>query len=155
MLDYGYQTELLPTMRIHRLESRVSIASPAKINLFLELLAKRKDGFHELETLMVRVLEKDWTENQLDISIPQPRTVTYKGKKGKLYVTGCGRLLTAIKKLDPHNRDIPKTGGGLSKRLHSCTFLLFQVLDDKSAPEFPELKRTATKRPIGFFVEDE
>ncbi len=30
------------------------VRSPAKINLFLEVLGKRSDGFHELETVMVR-----------------------------------------------------------------------------------------------------
>jgi 4-diphosphocytidyl-2-C-methyl-D-erythritol kinase len=33
----------------------VEIAAPAKINLFLEILGRRPDGFHELETLMVAV----------------------------------------------------------------------------------------------------
>src|SRR5438045_6147000 len=31
------------------------IAAPAKVNLFLEVLTKRPDGFHELETLMAAV----------------------------------------------------------------------------------------------------
>lgn len=35
----------------------VTIHAPAKINLFLEILGKRPDGYHELETLMVAV---DW-----------------------------------------------------------------------------------------------
>jgi 4-diphosphocytidyl-2-C-methyl-D-erythritol kinase len=35
----------------------VTIEAPAKINLFLEVLGKRPDGYHELETLMVAV---DW-----------------------------------------------------------------------------------------------
>jgi len=32
-----------------------SIFAPAKINLFLELLGKRPDGFHEIETIMVPI----------------------------------------------------------------------------------------------------
>ena len=31
---------------------RVEVQAPAKINLFLEILAKRPDGYHEIETLM-------------------------------------------------------------------------------------------------------
>lgn len=31
------------------------VSTPAKLNLFLEVLAKRPDGYHELETLMVTV----------------------------------------------------------------------------------------------------
>src|SRR5579872_4855970 len=33
----------------------VEVLAPAKLNLFLELLGKRPDGYHELETLMVAV----------------------------------------------------------------------------------------------------
>lgn len=33
----------------------VSVHSPAKLNLFLEVLARRADGFHEVETLMAAV----------------------------------------------------------------------------------------------------
>ena len=31
------------------------VDAPAKLNLFLEVLGKREDGFHELETLMVTI----------------------------------------------------------------------------------------------------
>ena len=41
-------------------EKRVaSTRAPAKLNLFLELLAKRDDGFHEIDTLMVPI---DWCD---------------------------------------------------------------------------------------------
>ena len=33
----------------------VTVGAPAKLNLFLEVLGRRTDGFHELETLMVTV----------------------------------------------------------------------------------------------------
>lgn len=42
-------------MLLQRLASKVSVLAPAKINLFLELLGKRPDGFHELETVMIAV----------------------------------------------------------------------------------------------------
>jgi 4-diphosphocytidyl-2-C-methyl-D-erythritol kinase len=35
--------------------AHISLQAPAKINLFLKILGKRKDGFHELETLMQKV----------------------------------------------------------------------------------------------------
>ncbi len=41
---------------------RISIWSPAKLNLFLEVLAKREDGFHELEMLMSTVALYDRLE---------------------------------------------------------------------------------------------
>jgi len=42
-------------MRFRRVGPSLVVHTPAKLNLFLELLGKRKDGYHELETLMVAV----------------------------------------------------------------------------------------------------
>ena len=33
----------------------IVVETPAKLNLFLELIAKRPDGFHEIETLMTAI----------------------------------------------------------------------------------------------------
>ncbi len=40
-------------MFIRRSASGVCVSAPAKLNLFFEILARRADGFHEIETLMV------------------------------------------------------------------------------------------------------
>ena len=37
-----------------RLTPQLRLSSPAKLNIFLEVLGKRPDGFHELETVMLR-----------------------------------------------------------------------------------------------------
>ena len=42
-------------MHVHRASPVVTVFTPAKLNLFLEVLGKRPDGFHEIETLMVPV----------------------------------------------------------------------------------------------------
>ncbi len=42
-------------MVIHEFPSRLVAYAPAKLNLFLEVLGKRPDGYHEVETLMVPV----------------------------------------------------------------------------------------------------
>ncbi len=42
-------------MQIRPRASGVEILAPAKINLFFEVLSKRDDGFHEIETLMVPI----------------------------------------------------------------------------------------------------
>ena len=63
-------------MLVRPLASRVlQISAPAKVNLYLELLGKRPDGFHELETVMTTVslfdqlsFEADQT-GQLQLSI--------------------------------------------------------------------------------------
>ena len=45
--ESNWSVRLMPVREIH-------MHSPAKVNLFLEVLGKRDDGYHELETLMVR-----------------------------------------------------------------------------------------------------
>jgi 4-diphosphocytidyl-2-C-methyl-D-erythritol kinase len=42
-------------MLIHRVGSSVRVLAPAKVNLFLEVLRRRPDGYHDLATLMVTV----------------------------------------------------------------------------------------------------
>jgi 4-diphosphocytidyl-2-C-methyl-D-erythritol kinase len=42
-------------MRFRQVGPALVVHTPAKLNLFLELLGKRNDGYHELETLMVAV----------------------------------------------------------------------------------------------------
>ena len=42
-------------MHVHRSEVEVVVQAPAKLNLFFEVLAKRDDGYHEIETLMCPV----------------------------------------------------------------------------------------------------
>jgi 4-diphosphocytidyl-2-C-methyl-D-erythritol kinase len=46
-------------MHIRRNTSQVVVHAPAKINLFLEVLARRADGLHEIETLMQAVTIRD------------------------------------------------------------------------------------------------
>jgi 4-diphosphocytidyl-2-C-methyl-D-erythritol kinase len=63
-------------MRIRRVGPSLVVHTPAKLNLFLELLGKREDGYHELETLMVAVdlfdtltfMEEDSNEIRLQCS---------------------------------------------------------------------------------------
>src|SRR5438045_846583 len=44
-----------PVMLIRRSGANVLVRAPAKVNLYLEVLGKRADGYHDLETLMVAV----------------------------------------------------------------------------------------------------
>ncbi len=39
-------------MIIHRSSNRIIIAAPAKVNLFLEVMGKRGDGYHEVQTVL-------------------------------------------------------------------------------------------------------
>jgi 4-diphosphocytidyl-2-C-methyl-D-erythritol kinase len=49
-------------MLIRHAEGRVFIRTPAKVNLFLEVLARRPDGYHDLATLMAAVSLYDTLE---------------------------------------------------------------------------------------------
>jgi 4-diphosphocytidyl-2-C-methyl-D-erythritol kinase len=42
-------------VQLRRLSDGLEILAPAKVNLFLEVLGRRADGFHEIETLMAPV----------------------------------------------------------------------------------------------------
>ena len=47
-------------MWIHQTPAELRIAAPAKLNLFLEILGKRPDGYHEIETVMAPISCYDW-----------------------------------------------------------------------------------------------
>ncbi len=46
-------------MHIRHRDALIEVRTPAKVNLFLEVLRRREDGFHEIETLMVPVDLRD------------------------------------------------------------------------------------------------
>ena len=48
--------------------SKITVVSPAKINLHLEVLGKRKDGYHELAMLMQSISLEDYLEIELNAS---------------------------------------------------------------------------------------
>lgn len=54
-------------MIVRTLAAGVEVLAPAKLNLFLEVLARRPDGYHEIESLMVTVnLYDTLTVSELD-----------------------------------------------------------------------------------------
>jgi 4-diphosphocytidyl-2-C-methyl-D-erythritol kinase len=53
---------LMGSMKISGNGQPIRIAAPAKVNLFFELLGKRTDGFHEIETVMSTVSLYDFLE---------------------------------------------------------------------------------------------
>jgi 4-diphosphocytidyl-2-C-methyl-D-erythritol kinase len=81
----------------------VVVQAPAKVNLFLEVLARRADGFHEIATLMVAVslydtLEfKEDTSGALRLYCPDPALPTgpenlvYRAARRLHEHTGCRR----------------------------------------------------------------
>jgi 4-diphosphocytidyl-2-C-methyl-D-erythritol kinase len=69
-------------MLMRRTASAVRVWTPAKVNLFLEVLARRSDGYHELATLMTAVslydtlefTEEDWGATALHCDHPSLST---------------------------------------------------------------------------------
>ena len=63
-------------MQIHRDAVEIVIQTPAKLNLFFEVLGKRSDGYHEIETLMCPIAWYDTlcfarnVERRLGIGVP-------------------------------------------------------------------------------------
>ena len=55
-------------MRLTRTASGLTVRAPAKVNLFLEVLGKRPDGYHDLASLMVAVSLYDTLEFEEDRS---------------------------------------------------------------------------------------
>ena len=50
------------------MNSKITVVSPAKINLHLEVLGKRKDGYHELAMLMQSINLEDYLEIEINNS---------------------------------------------------------------------------------------
>lgn len=57
-------------MRVRRSASGTSVLAPAKLNLFLEVHARRADGFHEIESLMVPVA---WYDRVVAVAEPSTK----------------------------------------------------------------------------------
>src|ERR1700730_18303009 len=60
-MEFPSPLALLP-MLSERLADAVVVWAPAKVNLYLEVLAKRADGYHDIATLMVAVSLYDTLE---------------------------------------------------------------------------------------------
>lgn len=67
-------------MLIHRVDQRLEILAPAKVNLFLEVLGRREDGFHEVETIMCpitlfdRLVFEPLDSNSFELRVHTPAT---------------------------------------------------------------------------------
>lgn len=65
-------------MLIRLIEGRLFLRTPAKVNLFLEVIRKRPDGYHELATLMLAVslydtLEfREWDQDEVRLECDHP-----------------------------------------------------------------------------------
>jgi hypothetical protein len=116
-----------------------------------EVFSRRgEEDEDELEQPLVRVFREADGEDGVKLC-----RIEFEGKRGWLHVITCTLLLSMLQRLRLYDRTLPVTPNGLSRRLHSAKFRAFRFLDCESAPELEQLRRTAKRRPIGFFFEDE
>ena len=87
-------------MTIRRDESTRTVRAPAKLNIYLEVLGRRADGFHELETLIVPV--RLW--DSLTLAATPPSSA---GQPGPI-VLSVRSCLPA--RASPRSQDLPPTG---------------------------------------------
>jgi hypothetical protein len=78
----------------------------------------------------------------------------WKEKTGTLFVFSNDMLFSDLDKLNHNRLRLPKTPAALGRRLRSAKFRSITVLDEKKAPQTPELKRTKEQRFIGLFRPD-
>lgn len=77
-------------MQWQRLDNSIRIATPAKLNLYLEVLGKRTDGFHELETVITAVDRFDEItltrseSDEIHLSCSWRRALDNRSRKGSL-----------------------------------------------------------------------
>ena len=106
----------------------------------------------------IRVEQHEDEENELEYPIVQTlttdklffaRAVQFQGREGKLVRVECAQLFEKLYEKAHLRGLLPKVPSGLGRRIRGGKFKSFVVVSEK---EFPELKRTAASRPIGFFV---
>lgn len=95
---------------------------PAKINLGLNVVRKRADGFHDIETVMIPIPLHDILEVVVDRGVPKGRlefTRTGLGIPGDKENDLCVKAVAAMRRLDPlpglriHLHKVIPTGAGL------------------------------------------
>lgn len=105
-------------------------AAPAKINLFLDVLAKRPDGYHDLRTVFHRLTLGDRVEIEHDGNEPRP--------PGSPLIAGFDIIRSA-----EGSEDVPADERNLVWRA-------LERLDDASDQRLPSLRVRLTKRlPAG------
>src|SRR5262245_8635037 len=101
------------SMPSERDSQSLSLLAPAKVNLFLEVLGKRPDGYHDLETLMVAIDLCDRLEFRPDDSGAVTLTCDDPGLT-------CGPANLVLKAADRLRRHTNHSGGArihLAKRI--------------------------------------
>lgn len=126
-------------MKFTRLENKIQIESPAKLNLYLEIVGKRPDGYHGLVTVMQEISLHD----VLEISAEGREGISFTSTDPTLPMGGDNLIVRAARRfLEKHRIDrgirihlvkkIPAAagmGGGSSNA--SATLVALNLLFDK------------------------
>lgn len=91
-------------MKAH-IKEQLKISAPAKLNLTLDVMGKREDGFHELSTLMSTIdlfneitFDFSYEDIAVECTVPLPQnSVAYKAAAEYKLRTGCGGAHIFIK----------------------------------------------------------
>lgn len=138
--------------------ARVTIQCPAKVNLFLEVLGKRGDGFHEIETLMCPISLCDEltaslndcgkinlsveTPNSMRASTPVSNSTTDPSPNSETNACAAASDSATSREMDQRQTadpawDIPDDSSNLAHRAAQAVQQeLFGSLDEQSPKEF-------------------
>jgi hypothetical protein len=112
------------------------------------IIRQRSDGDDEESELEYHICEVLLRPLPQDV---QRKQIKFQGREGTLHVVArCAFLLNELKRSGLLN--LPRNPKGFSNRLLSERFRRFAVVREADAPEHKELKRSATCRPVGFFI---
>jgi hypothetical protein len=109
------------------------------------------DHEDELEHPIRRIIR----ESDLRLAEMTVSDVEYLGRKGKLYVTDWGSLLSSLQRLNLRDLPLPKNTNGLSRRIRNAKFRTLELLDEKMAPDIQELRHTEKRKVIGFLLQED
>jgi 4-diphosphocytidyl-2-C-methyl-D-erythritol kinase len=99
-------------MRLRRLGPSLVIDTPAKLNLHLDVLGRRPDGFHDLETVMVSV---DLFDTLAILPAPESIELTCSGDCASALPTDDRNLVVRAARL---LKEVTGYSGGAAIRLH-------------------------------------
>lgn len=146
-----------------RIGGGVEVRAPAKLNLFLEILGKRPDGYHDLDSLMVAISLDDVLEceddpsGQISLSCNEPSLPT----DGSNLVVKAAQKMRAESKADRGakirlHKEIPWQAGlaGGSSDAAATLLALDRLWNLKTRPERLEALAGEIGSDVAFFLHE-
>ena len=141
------------------MENKISLFSPAKINLFLDVVGKREDGYHNLATIFAKLnfgdnitlKTKSAEKTEININITGKNGDKIPSGKDNLIYKACENFLSHFKIsaiIDVElEKNIPVGAGlgGGSSNAGGVLKGLAEILKKTSETDFEQIKNIATK----------